>query len=131
MNDELPTRLYYTQTHEWLALDDEEHVTVGVTEHAQEQLGELVFVELPTVEDEVEAGQDCCVLESVKAASDVYAPVSGVITQVNETLADNPEHVNESPYDQGWLFQIKMTEREQLDNLLSNEQYQTVIDNEE
>lgn len=127
---QLPDNLYYTQSHEWLSIDNDDQVTVGVTEYAQQQLGELVFVELPAVEDQVQVGDECCVLESVKAASDVYAPISGEVTQVNEDLFEQPEKVNESPYDNGWLFKLQLTDEEQLSQLLDHEQYQAVIDDE-
>lgn len=129
---QLPDNLYYTSSHEWLSIDEDNpnQAIVGVTEHAQQQLGELVFVELPAVEDEMQARDECCVLESVKAASDVYAPVGGVVTQVNEVLVDQPEKVNESPYDNGWLFKLELSDQDELKQLLNNEQYQAVIDEE-
>lgn len=112
----------YAASHEWARLDGDV-VTVGITDHAQDALGDLVFVELPTVGDVVSAGQEAGVVESVKAASDIYAPVSGEIIAVNEALIDAPEIVNTEPYAGGWLYQIKVTDAAELDELLSAEAY--------
>lgn len=119
---QLPAELKYAASHEWARLDGDV-VTVGITDHAQDALGDLVFVELPTVGDMVSAGQEAGVVESVKAASDIYAPVSGEIIAINEALVDAPEIVNTEPYAGGWLYQIKVTDAAELDELLSAEAY--------
>ncbi|MBQ0714482.1 MAG: glycine cleavage system protein GcvH [Paraperlucidibaca sp.] len=119
---QLPAELKYAASHEWARLDGDV-VTVGITDHAQDALGDLVFVELPTVGDVVSAGQEAGVVESVKAASDIYAPVSGEIIAINEALVDAPEIVNTEPYTGGWLYQIKISDAAELDELLSAEAY--------
>lgn len=121
MND-----LKFTATHEWLQAGQDE-VTVGITEHAQELLGDMVFVELPEIGDEVHAGDELGVVESVKAASDFYAPISGVVTAINEAVAENPALVNSAPYAEGWLVKLKPRDLGELENLLSAEQYQNEI----
>ena len=103
MSNDVPSELKYTKSHEWVRVEDDDIVAVGITDHAQELLGDLVFVELPEVGADAEAGNEIAVVESVKAASDVYSPVNGEVTEVNEALADSPEQVNESPYDNGWM----------------------------
>lgn len=119
---QLPAELKYAASHEWARLDGDV-VTVGITDHAQDALGDLVFVELPSVGDVVSAGQEAGVVESVKAASDIYAPVSGEIIAINEALVDAPEIVNTEPYAGGWLYQIKISDAAELDELLSAEAY--------
>lgn len=104
---EVPENLRYTTTHEWVRVESDGSVTVGITDHAQNLLGDMVFVEVPEVETNYHAGDDCAVVESVKAASDVYAPVTGEIIAVNEALVEAPEKVNQSPYEDGWLFKMK------------------------
>ncbi len=124
----IPANLKYTKTHEWLETLDDGTIRVGITDHAQELLGDMVFIELPAEGDEVNAAQECAVVESVKAASDVYAPLSGVITAVNETLADAPETVNTDPYGNGWLFCIRPSDTHQLDGLLDASTYEAETD---
>ncbi len=124
---EVPSELKYTESHEWLRLEDDGLITVGVTDHAQALLGDLVFVELPEAGTEFVSGDECCVVESVKAASDVYMPVSGEIVEVNEALADEPEIINSSPYDNGWLFKVKPSANEIAD-LMDADAYQAEID---
>ncbi len=124
---EVPSELKYTKSHEWLRVEDDGLVTVGISDHAQELLGDLVFVELPEVDTEFVAGDECCVVESVKAASDVYMPISGEIVEINEALADEPEIINTSPYDNGWLFKIKPSSDE-LDELMDADAYQAEIE---
>ncbi|MEO6698235.1 MAG: glycine cleavage system protein GcvH [Paraperlucidibaca sp.] len=119
---QLPAELKYAASHEWARLDGDV-VTVGITDHAQDALGDLVFVELPSVGDVISAGQEAGVVESVKAASDIYAPVSGEIIAINEALVDAPEIVNTEPYTGGWLYQIKISDAAELDNLLSADAY--------
>lgn len=120
---EIPSDLRYTESHEWVRAEDDGTLQVGITDHAQEQLGDLVFVELPEVGDEVKAGDACAVVESVKAASDVYSPVSGEVTAVNESLADNPELVNQDAFGDGWLFAVKPEDEGELESLLDAEAY--------
>ena len=117
-----PAELKYAASHEWARLEGDV-VTVGITDHAQDALGDLVYVELPTVGDQVSAGDEAGVVESVKAASDIYAPVSGEIIAVNESLADTPETVNSEPYEGGWLCKIKASDVSELDKLLSADEY--------
>ncbi len=124
---EVPSELKYTESHEWLRVEDDGLITVGVTDHAQALLGDLVFVELPEAGLEFVAGDECCVVESVKAASDVYMPISGEIIEVNETLADEPEIINNSPYDNGWLFKVKPSANE-FAELMDADAYQAEID---
>jgi len=123
----IPQDRKYTKAHEWVKIDGET-ATIGITEHAQEELGDITFVELPDVEEKYEQGADCAEIESVKAASDVYMPVSGVIAAVNEELEDAPEKINESPYEKGWIFQIKDFDQSQLDNLLDSEAYSKLLE---
>jgi len=124
---EVPSELKYTSSHEWLRMEDDGLITVGISDHAQALLGDLVFVELPEEGTEFVAGDECCVVESVKAASDVYMPISGEIIAVNETLADEPEMINSSPYDNGWLFKVKPSANE-LEELMDADAYQAEID---
>ncbi len=116
----------FTDTHEWLQQGAED-VTIGITDHAQQLLGDMVFVELPEIGDEVEAGDELGVVESVKAASDFYAPVSGVVTAVNEEVMENPSLVNSEPYSTGWLVKMKASDAAEIDALLDAEQYQEEI----
>ena len=127
----LPSELKYAKSHEWARDEGDGTVTVGITDHAQSQLGDLVFVDLPEEGDSVDAGADCAVVESVKAASDIYSPVSGEIVAVNAALADNPEMVNESAFGDGWLFKLKMSDASQLDSLLDANGYAKVAAAEE
>ena len=122
-----PQDLYYAKTHEWVRMDDDIAV-VGITDFAQNQLSDLTFVELPEVGRAVEAGDEVAVLESVKAASDIYAPIAGEIVEVNEVLEDTPELVNNSPYENGWLFKIKFIQEEDVDDLLSAEAYDEICE---
>lgn len=119
-----PEDLKYAKTHEWVRLEGDSTVTVGISDHAQELLGDLVFVELPETGTSVTAGKECAVVESVKAASDIYAPVSGEIIDTNAGLADSPEIVNSDPYGEGWLFRIKPVDTGELDALLDAKTYE-------
>lgn len=123
---DLPKHLRFTETHEWIDTSDDE-MSVGITSHAQQLLGDMVFVELPQVGLEVSAGEELGVLESVKAASDFYAPISGIITEVNSQVSENPELVNTDPYGQGWLVKIKADHLEEIEALLDEEDYQNEI----
>ena len=125
---EIPAELRYTQSHEWVRQEDDGTVTIGVTDHAQGLLGDLVFVELPEVGSDMSAGEACCVVESVKAASDVYMPISGEILAVNEALADAPEIINDSAFDDGWLMKVQPSAEQELDNLMDADAYQEEID---
>ena len=118
--------LKFTQTHEWLQADAEE-MTIGITDHAQQLLGDMVFVELPDAGDKVNAGDELGVVESVKAASDFYAPVSGIVVAVNQAVVENPAIVNSDPYGAGWLVKIKASNLAELDDLLNANQYQNEI----
>jgi glycine cleavage system H protein len=124
----IPSDLKYASSHEWVRNEGDGIVTVGITEHAQGLLGDMVFVDLPDVGDEFSAGDDCAVAESVKAASDIYAPVAGEIVEVNEDLEDSPENVNNDPYGDGWMFKIKMEDASELEDLLDSEGYEASID---
>lgn len=126
----VPSELYYAKSHEWLRLDDTVAV-VGISDFAQHQLSDVTFVELPDVGREVEAGDEIAVVESVKAASDIYAPVAGTIVEINSDLEDSPELINESPYEDGWLFKIEMRREEDVDNLLSPEEYASLCEDED
>ena len=120
---ELPENLKYTSSHEWIADNGDGTVTVGITALATEQLGDLVYVELPKAGTKVERGGSCAVVESTKAASDVYAPLSGEIVAANDELATHPERVNESPYEKGWLFKLKLANKGELRELLARADY--------
>ena len=117
----VPKILKYSKTHEWVRQDDDV-VTVGITDHAQCMLGDLVYIELPEVESSLELGQECAVVESVKAAADIYCPVSGEIVEINEALLDNPQLVNEDPYGNGWLFRVRPFDAE-FRELMTADQY--------
>ena len=122
-----PSDRKYTKEHEWLRLDDEGTVVVGITDHAQELLGDMVYVELPEIEESVATGDETGVVESVKAASDIYAPISGEIVEVNEELTDAPENVNTEPYDSGWLYKMTVGNEADLDELLTADEYAELI----
>ncbi len=117
------TNLVYASSHEWARLLDDNIVEVGISNYAQESLGDVVYVELPQVGQSVSAGQECCAIESVKAASDIYAPVSGEVVDVNDSLDGEPELLNDSPYSGGWMFRIKASNPSELDGMLSEEAY--------
>ena len=125
-----PSDRRYTKSHEWAKLDDDV-ATIGITDHAQQQLGDLTFVDLPGVEDRLEAGEECIVIESVKAASDVYAPVSGEVVAINDALVEHPEIINEDPYEQGWLIKIRVDASDALDRLLKSCDYESLISDDE
>lgn len=121
--EHVPNELQYTQTHEWIRLEEDGSIVVGITDHAQAQLGELVFVDLPDIGIKVHASDEICVVESVKAASDVYSPVSGKIIAVNEDLEESPSLVNNDPYGDGWLFKLEPEDPEEFSELLDAESY--------
>ena len=128
---ENPEELKYVETHEWVREDGDGSVLVGITDYAQSALGDVVYVELPEVDSEVEMGDEVAVVESVKAASDIYAPLSGTITEVNESLEGNPELVNTDPYRDGWFFRLKLRDVEELSSLMDSESYSELCDNED
>ncbi|MCW8944456.1 MAG: glycine cleavage system protein GcvH [Sedimenticola sp.] len=127
----IPNDLKYAKSHEWVRDEEDGTVVIGISDHAQELLGDLVFVELPEIGDSVDAGNECAVVESVKAASDVYSPVSGEVIAVNEALADAPETVNQDAFGDGWLFQVKLSDSAQLNDLLDAEAYSEIVESEE
>ena len=126
MGNEVRTDLKYTESHEWLKLKDNT-AQVGITDHAQSELTDIVFVELPEVGKEVKKGDELCIVESVKSVSEIYSPVSGKITKVNDKLEDAPETVNESPYDEGWLVELEIKDKNETNSLLDAESYKKTI----
>ncbi|MBK1705898.1 glycine cleavage system protein GcvH [Halochromatium glycolicum] len=126
----IPTELKYTESHEWVKDNGDGTVTVGITDHAQDALGDLVFVELPEVGKQLAAKDACAVVESVKAASDIYSPVGGEVTAANEALDGAPETINEDAYGEGWIYQLKLSDPSELDNLLDAGAYEQVLADE-
>lgn len=126
-----PSELKYASSHEWARLEEDGTVTIGISDHAQGALGDVVFVELPDVGSSLAAGEEAGVVESVKAASDIYAPVGGEVLAVNEQLEDEPETVNGDPYNDGWFFKLQPADISELDALLSGEDYQSKCDEED
>ena len=118
----VPKNLRYTKSHEWVRVEGDIAV-VGITDHAQHELSDVVYVEMPAVDSRVEAGKECAVVESVKAASDIYAPVTGDVVAVNEELSSVPELLNQDPYDKGWMFKIKISDPGELSELLNPDDY--------
>jgi glycine cleavage system H protein len=126
----IPVDLKYSKSHEWARVNEDGSVTIGISDNAQDQLGDMVFVELPEVGQTVTAGEACAVVESVKAASDVYSPASGEVVEVNEILADTPETVNQDAYGEGWLFRMQPGDVAELDALLDADAYQAFLNSE-
>lgn len=124
----IPSHLQYTESHEWVSIEDNGNARIGISDHAQEELGDLVFVELPAVGDEISQGDPCAVVESVKAASDIYAPVSGLVVAVNEELETDPALINADPYGDGWLFELELIDTEELDGLKDAEAYEESLE---
>ncbi|MGR5068929.1 MULTISPECIES: glycine cleavage system protein GcvH [Vibrio] len=122
--------LKFTDSHEWVRDNGDGTVTIGISEHAQEMLGDVVFVDLPEVEDEVEAGESFALVESVKAASDIYSPITGEVVEINEELEDSPELINEEPYEGGWIVKVKLSDPSELDDLKDAEEYLSSIEEE-
>lgn len=122
--------LKYTESHEWIETLDNGNVRIGITEHAQSALGDIVFVELPE-QDSYAAGDECGVVESVKTASDIFTPIAGTIVAANDALEDSPEMINESPYDDGWIFEMKVDNADDLADLMTAEEYRNSIANED
>lgn len=127
---ETPAELKYVSSHEWVRDEGDGMVTVGITDHAQDSLGDVVYVELPEVGAELSAGDEAGVVESVKAASDIYAPVSGSVAAINEELEETPELINNSPYGDGWFYKLALSDPGELENLLSADDYQRVVEDE-
>ncbi len=127
--NETPSDLKFLDSHEWVKVDDNT-VIVGISDHAQNELGEVVFVELPAIGDEFVSGDEAAVVESVKAASEVYAPLSGEVIEVNEALEENPEFVNTSPYEDGWFFKLRVSGENlgSIDSLMTAEEYSSMLD---
>ena len=127
--NEVPSDLKFLDSHEWVKVDDNT-VIVGISDHAQNELGEVVFVELPAIGDEFVSGDEAAVVESVKAASEVYTPMSGEVIEVNEALEENPELVNTSPYEDGWFFKLKVSDENliSIDSLMTAEEYSSMLD---
>jgi glycine cleavage system H protein len=128
---DIPGDLKFLKSHEWARVEGDGKVTVGISDHAQGLLGDLVYVELPNVGDRVEAGNACAVVESVKAASDVYAPISGTVVEVNSALADKPETINEDAYGDGWIFVVEAEEPDQLNELLGPDDYAELLEDDD
>ena len=128
---EIPNNLLYTDSHEWVLDNGDGTVTVGITDHAQEALGDVVFVELPEAGRELDAGDEFGVIESVKAASDLYSPLAGEIVEVHEALEDSPETVNDSPYGEGWILKLQLADQSDLESLMSAEAYSDLVAAEE
>tara|TARA_B100001057_G_C22660247_1_gene875678 strand:+ start:377 stop:763 length:387 start_codon:yes stop_codon:yes gene_type:complete len=122
---EIPSNLKFLESHEWARLEDDGTVTVGISDHAQELLGDIVFVELPEIGKDISKSGDIAIVESVKAASDVYSPVTGQVTEVNEALIDNPEIINSSPYGDGWFFKIQPQDITEMNELLDATAYES------
>ena len=127
--NETPSDLRFLDSHEWVKVDDNT-VIVGISDHAQNELGEVVFVELPAIGDEFVSGDEAAVVESVKAASEVYTPLSGEVIEVNEALEENPELVNTSPYEDGWFFKLRVSDENlgSIDSLMTAEEYSSMLD---
>ena len=127
--NETPSDLKFLDSHEWVKVDDNT-VIVGISDHAQNELGEVVFVELPAIGDEFVSGDEAAVVESVKAASEVYTPISGEVIEVNEALEENPELVNTSPYEEGWFFKLEVSDENlgSIDSLMTAEEYSSMLD---
>lgn len=124
----IPSHLQYTESHEWVSTEDNGNTRIGISDHAQEALGDLVFVELPVVGDEISQGDPCAVVESVKAASDIYAPVSGLVVAINEDLESDPALINADPYGDGWLFELELIDPGELEGLKDAEAYEDSLD---
>ncbi len=125
----IPTELKYTPSHEWIRVEADGSLTIGITQHAQELLGDMVYVEAPAVGRSLNAGEECAVVESVKAAADVYAPVSGTVTAINSELDSAPESINSAPYD-AWIFKMQPADANAVNALLDAAAYQAVVDSE-
>lgn len=124
---DIPGELKYSKSHEWVRIEEDGTVTVGITDHAQDLMGDMVFVELPETGNDYGAGDDCAVVESVKAASDIYAPIAGQVTGVNDALADTPEILNSDPYGEGWIYRMQPSDNGELNELLDANAYEELV----
>jgi len=125
---EIPKELFYTEEHEWVLIDDANNTaTIGITDYAQSELGDIVFVELPNVDDEVKQMEPFGAIEAVKAVSDLFSPLTGIVTEVNMLLQDRPELINQDPYDKGWMIKVQLADTSELDSLWSPEDYKKHI----
>jgi glycine cleavage system H protein len=127
----IPGELKYSKSHEWVRINDDGTVTIGVTEHAQELMGDMVYVELPEAGASLNQGEDCAVVESVKAASDVYAPIGGEVVEINDALADAPETINTDPYGEGWIYRMTPADSGELDDLMDANAYEELVASED
>ena len=127
----IPGELKYSKSHEWVRIEEDGSVTIGITDHAQDLMGDMVFVELPETGNDYGTGDDCAVVESVKAASDIYAPIAGQVTAVNEALADTPEILNSDPYGEGWIYRMQPDDSGELDELMDANAYEELVVAEE
>ena len=125
---EIQDDLYYASSHEWVSVEEEGMARIGISDHAQSELGDVVFVELPEICDSFSAGDACAVVESVKAASDIYCPVDGEVVEINSALEDAPETINTDPYGDGWIFALKLGDESDLDNLMDADTYQAELE---
>ena len=125
---DIPSDLNYAESHEWLRLESDGTAVIGISDHAQDALGDVVYVELPDIGAQIDTGAEVAVVESVKAASDIYSPVTGEILMINEALEDQPDLVNSSPYADGWLFCVRLDNPEELNSMLDADAYQSVVD---
>jgi len=123
-----PDDRIYSEQHIWLMLDTDEIATIGITEYAQSELGDIVYVELPEIDNQYQSGQNCAIVESVKVASEIYAPVECKIIEVNEELVDSPEVLNDSPYENGWLCKIEILDKTSIDSLKNASQYDSLVE---
>jgi glycine cleavage system H protein len=128
---DFPRELHYTDSHEWVRLEGDDTAVIGITDHAQHQLGDLVFVELPDMQLTLDQGDELSVVESVKTAADVYAPVSGEVIEINKQLETRPELINEDPYGDGWICRIQLSDMDELDGLLDADAYKDTIAEDE
>ncbi|MCF6217289.1 MAG: glycine cleavage system protein GcvH [Gammaproteobacteria bacterium] len=126
-----PNELFYTKSHEWVRIEDDGTFTIGISDHAQELLGDIVYIELPEVGSELDAEQDCAVIESVKAASDLYTPVAGTVIAINEELEDSPETINGDAYGEGWIFKLQPFSLESVKGLMQAEEYSAMVAEDE
>ncbi len=124
-----PEELKYTDQHEWTRIESDS-ATIGITDYAQQSLGDIVYVELPEIGTEVKKGEEFGVIESVKAASDTYSPLTGEVTEINEDLQEHPEYINQSPYDKGWIIKLKIKDSSEINDLMNSHQYQEYIKSE-
>lgn len=123
----IPGELKYSKSHEWVRIEEDGSVTIGITDHAQDLMGDMVFVELPETGNDYSTGDDCAVVESVKAASDVYAPIAGQVTKVNEALADAPETLNSDPYGEGWIYSMQPSDNGEVSDLMDARAYEELV----